>query len=131
MKPSDGFVLVSQHMVMSEHLNPNHHIFGGRLLAWLDVDVYLFCSNALRRKKMVTVAMNNVNFRAPAYLGDVIQIYAKMKETKRSSVTALGKALAYDPEEQTYREIIECEVTYVAVDDNNRPMRITSPEPKK
>ncbi len=120
----DNFALVSQHLVMAEHLNPNHHIFGGQLLAWLDVDVYLFCSNQLRRRKMVTVSMNNVYFKAPAYLGDIIQIYARLKDTRRSSVTAAGKAVAYDPEKQTYREIIECEVTYVAVDNHNRPVRL-------
>lgn len=120
----EEFSLVTQHMVMSEHLNPNHHIFGGQLLAWLDTDVYLHCTNRLRYKAMVTVSMNNVYFKAPGYLGDIIQIYARIKEIRRSSVTAQGKAVAYDPEKQTSREIIACEVTYVAVGANGRPVRI-------
>lgn len=118
------FALVSQHMVMSEHLNPNHHIFGGRLLAWLDADVYIHCTNRLRYKSMVTVSMNNVYFKAPGYLGDIIQIYARIKEVRRSSVTAEGMAVAYDPEKQTSREIITCEITYVAVDPSGKPVRI-------
>ena len=118
------FELVTQHMVMSEHLNPNHHIFGGQLLAWLDTDVYLHCTNKVRYKSMVTVSMNNVYFKAPGYLGDIIRIYARIKEVRRSSITASGKAVAYDPEKQTAREIIECEVTYVAVSPNGRPVRI-------
>lgn len=121
---NEEFSLVTQHMVMSEHLNPNHHIFGGQLLAWLDTDVYLHCTNRLRYKSMVTVSMNNVYFKAPGYLGDIIQIYARIKEVRRSSVTAEGKAVAYDPERQTSREIIACEVTYVAVGPNGRPVRI-------
>jgi len=120
----EDFSLVTQHMVMSEHLNPNHHIFGGQLLAWLDTDVYLHCTNRLRYKSMVTVSMNNVYFKAPGYLGDIIQIYARIKDVRRSSVTAEGKAVAYDPEKQTSREIIACEVTYVAVGANGRPVRI-------
>jgi acyl-CoA hydrolase len=120
----EEFSLVTQHMVMSEHLNPNHHIFGGQLLAWLDTDVYLHCTNRLRYKSMVTVSMNNVYFKAPGYLGDIIQIYARIKEVRRSSVTAEGKAVAYDPEKQTSREIIACEVTYVAVGSNGRPVRL-------
>jgi len=111
-------------MVMSEHLNPNHHIFGGQLLAWLDTDVYLYCTNKLRYKSMVTVSMNNVFFKAPSYLGDIIQIYARIKAVGRSSVTAEAKAVAYDPEKQTSREIIACEVTYVAVGPNGKPVRI-------
>lgn len=121
---TEEFSLVTQHMVMSEHLNPNHHIFGGQLLAWLDTDVYLHCTNRLRYKSMVTVSMNNVYFKAPGYLGDIIQIYARIKEVRRSSVTAEGKAVAYDPEKQTSREIITCEVTYVAIGPNGRPVRL-------
>ncbi len=120
----EAFSLVTQHMVMSEHLNPNHHIFGGQLLAWLDTDVYLHCTNRVRYKSMVTVSMNNVYFKAPGYLGDIIQIFARIKDVKRSSVTAEGKAVAYDPEKQTSREIITCEVTYVAVGANGRPVRL-------
>jgi len=75
---------------------------------------------------MVTVSMNNVYFKAPGYLGDIIQIFARLKEVRRSSVTAEGKAVAYDPEKQASREIITCEVTYVAVGPNGRPVRIFS-----
>lgn len=57
-------------------------------------------------------------------MGDIIQIFARIKEVRRSSVTAEGKAVAYDPEKQTSREIIACEVTYVAVGANGRPVRI-------
>ncbi|HRP69935.1 MAG TPA: hotdog domain-containing protein, partial [Turneriella sp.] len=83
-----------------------------------------YCTNKLRYKSMVTVSMNNVYFRAPGYLGDIIQIYARLKEVRRSSVTAEGKAVAYDPEKQTSREIITCEVTYVAVSPTGKPVRI-------
>lgn len=122
------FELVTQHMVMSEHLNPNLHIFGGQLLAWLDTDVYLYAVNKLRYKSMVTVSMNNVYFKNPGYLGDIIQIFAKIKEIRRSSVTLYGKAVAFDPVTGSLREIIECEVTYVAVDKNGKPARIFSRE---
>ena len=117
------FSLVTQHLVMSEHLNPNHHIFGGQLLAWLDVDIYLFTSDAMKYRSMVTVSMTNVYFKAPAFLGDIVRIYGKIKEVRRSSVTAYGKAMAYDPQTESLREIIECEITYVAVDENGKPRR--------
>jgi acyl-CoA hydrolase len=70
------------------------------------------------------VSMNNVFFKAPSYLGDIIQIYARIKAVGRSSVTAEAKAVAYDPEKQMSREIIACEVTYVAVGPNGKPVRI-------
>lgn len=122
--PEKEFTLVSQHLVMTEHLNPNHHIFGGQLLAWLDKDIYIHVSNVLKYKTFVTLAMNHVRFRNPAYLGEVIQIYAKIEELKRTSVTAIGKAVAYDQETGNSRDIIECQVTFVALDENGKPRKI-------
>lgn len=118
------YELVTQHLVMTENLNPNHHIFGGQLLAWLDKDLYIYISNKLKYKSFVTLAMNNVRFRHPAYLGEIIQIHAGIKGVKRTSVTAYGKATAYDQETGYSRDVIECEVTYVAIDSNGRPMKI-------
>jgi acyl-CoA thioesterase YciA len=122
--------LVTQHLVMNEHLNPNNVIFGGQLLAWLDTDVYLHVCNKMRFRSMVTATMNNVRFKSPANLGDLVQIYAKIIEIKKSSVTAMGKAISYYPESDTHRLIIECEITYVAVDKNGKPIKAFTPPPK-
>lgn len=124
----EDYSLVTQHLIMTEHLNPNHVIFGGQLLAWLDVDVYLHISKLVKYKKLVTVSMANVIFRAPGHLGEHIQIHAKLKELRRSSVTAFGKAIAYDPQSEQVREIIDCEITYVAVDENGKPKGVFQPQ---
>ena len=46
----EDYSLITQHLIMTEHLNPNHVIFGGQLLAWLDVDVYLHISKLVKYK---------------------------------------------------------------------------------
>ena len=112
---------------MPQHLNPNHHIFGGQLLAWLDKDIYIFICNSLEYRMFVTVTMHNVYFKKPAYPGEILETYGKLKQVKRTSATAYGKAVAFDPEMRTSREIIECELTYVAIDQNGRPVRIKNP----
>ncbi|MEM7179543.1 MAG: hotdog domain-containing protein [Spirochaetota bacterium] len=128
MNEHDNFMLVTQHLVMKEHLNPNNVIFGGQLLAWLDVAVYIHVSNKMRYKSMVTGSMNNVRFRSPAYLGDIVQIYARIKNIKKTSVTAEGKAVAYYTEENKHRDIIECQISYVAVNEKGRPVKAFTPQ---
>jgi acyl-CoA hydrolase len=118
------YSLVTQHLVMTEHLNPNHHIFGGQLMAWLDKDLYLFACRELRYKKFATLSMNNVRFRNPANLGDILQIFGSIKEVRRSSVSVFGQILAFEPEHDSYREVIACEITYVALNERGKPARI-------
>ena len=119
---SYSYELVTRHLVMPEDLNPNHSIFGGKLLAWMDVDLYLFASAKVKVTNMETVAMEKVYFKNPAYLGEIIEITASISRVRRSSVTVHGKAEAFDPENGSRRLIIECEITYVAVDDDGHPV---------
>lgn len=120
----DEYTLISQHIVMTEHLNANHNIFGGQLLAWLDKDLYVFMSTYARYKSLVTLSMTDVRFRNPANLGDIIQIYGKIKEKGRSSITSHGCAVAFDPETGEKKDIIQCEITFVALDERGKPTRI-------
>ncbi|MDH5719932.1 MAG: acyl-CoA thioesterase [Spirochaetia bacterium] len=123
-KTNDDFLLISRHLVMPQHLNPNNHIFGGQLLAWLDKDIYIFICNKLKYRMFVTVSMHNVNFKKPAYPGEILETYGQLKLVKRTSASAYGKAVAFDPETGNSREIIACELTYVAINEKGKPVRI-------
>ncbi len=123
---SHEFELTTKHLVMPSALNPNYSIFGGQLLAWLDMDLYLYVSGKVACKNMVTVSMDKVYFKNPAFLGEMIEIRAALHRVRRTSVTALGKAEAYNPETGDRRLIIECEITYVAVDSNGKPVPVDS-----
>lgn len=123
----EEYSLASQHLVMTEHLNPNHHIFGGQLTAWLDKDLYMYACKVLKYKRFATLSMDNIRFRNPAYLGDILQIYGRISEVSRTTVRVDGKIVAFDPENETYREVIACEITYVALNDKGKPMRIPQP----
>lgn len=109
---------------MTEHLNPNHRIFGGQLTAWLDKDLYMHVAKVLRYKKFATLTMDDIHFRSPANLGEFLQIYGKITHVGRSSATVHGVVVAFDPEVEEYREIINCEITYVALNDQGKPARI-------
>ncbi len=126
MLPSNlkDYTMVSQHLVMNEHLNPNLRIFGGTLTAWLDKDLYMYVARELSYKKFATLTMEKIHFRSPANLGEFLQIYGKLKQVGNSSVTVYGVVLAFDPEIDLYREIIACEITYVALDESGKPAKI-------
>lgn len=124
------FSLVTRHLIMPNELNPNHCIFGGQLIAWLDKDLYIYLSSEMKYRNMVTVGMNNVHFKKPAFLGEIIEIYAAVKQIRKTSVTAYGKAIATDPSSETSRLIIQCEITYVAIDDKGKPYAAFKQEKK-
>ncbi|MDH4263668.1 MAG: acyl-CoA thioesterase [Spirochaetia bacterium] len=117
-----NYSLITRHLIMPNELNPNHSIFGGQLIAWLDTALYVYLTGVVKYKLMVTVGMNNVHFKKPAYLGEIIEIYGSVKQVRKSSVTAYGKAIAVDASTGISRLIIQCEITYVAINDKGKPV---------
>lgn len=60
--------------VKPEDLNPNHTLFGGRLLEWIDEELALYSIVQLENPRIVTKHLSEINFRSSAQQGDVIEI---------------------------------------------------------
>jgi acyl-CoA thioesterase YciA len=60
--------------VKPEDLNPNHSLFGGRLLQWIDEEAALYAVVQLENKHVVTKYISEINFIAAPRQGDIIEI---------------------------------------------------------
>ncbi|GMW00086.1 MAG: hypothetical protein AMXMBFR84_12240 [Candidatus Hydrogenedentota bacterium] len=123
-----GFEVVTRHIVMEKDLNAYGNVFGGTMLAWLDEAAALFAMESTGYPNMVTVNLNNVDFRAPARRGDTVVIYAKSLKTGRSSLTLDTMALVHDHALDEKRLVIHCEVTFVCLKDGKPYAYFSSPE---
>ena len=73
--------------VKPEDLNPNGTLFGGRLLAWIDEEAALYTVIQLENPKIVTKFMSEINFRASAKKGDIVEIGMEVIKYGKSSIT--------------------------------------------
>ncbi|AUP77322.1 acyl-CoA thioesterase [Flavivirga eckloniae] len=60
--------------VKPEDLNPNGTLFGGRLLEWIDEEAALYAIIQLENQKVVTKYMSEIDFKASARQGDIVEI---------------------------------------------------------
>ncbi len=107
------------HLVNSGDLNGWKRLFGGSLLAWIDV----VASIAARRHcgtTTTTAAIDTLNFIKPAYAGDIVVISAKLTYTGRTSMEV--HVCSYVESNDGSRSLInEAYVVMVALDENDRP----------
>ncbi|WP_106915924.1 acyl-CoA thioesterase [Chryseobacterium aurantiacum] len=73
--------------VKPEDLNPNHSLFGGRLLQWIDEEAALYAIIQLENTKVVTKFISEINFVSSAKQGDIIEIGIEASHFGSSSVT--------------------------------------------
>ncbi|ASK29016.1 acyl-CoA thioesterase [Chryseobacterium sp. T16E-39] len=73
--------------VKPEDLNPNHSLFGGRLLQWIDEEAALYAIIQLENTKVVTKFISEINFISSAKQGDIIEIGIEVLAFGSSSIT--------------------------------------------
>ncbi len=73
--------------VKPEDLNPNHTLFGGRLLQWIDEEAVIYAIVQLENPHVVTKYISEVNFIQAPRQGDIIEIGILATDFGRTSIT--------------------------------------------
>ena len=74
-------------MVAAKDLNSNGSLFGGRLLAWIDEEAFIFSACQLKDDSVVTRYISNIEFLSTARIGDIIEIGMEVVDMGRTSIT--------------------------------------------
>ena len=85
--PKKEIIFRSRKMIKPEDLNGRDTLFGGRLMAWIDEECAIYCACQMDTNNIVTKYMSELNFQAPAYKGDVIEIGVGIVDIGNTSLT--------------------------------------------
>ena len=102
-------------------------IFGGIILSYIDMAGAIEAHRRTRMKRFVTVAMREVIFHKPVFVGDLVSFYAETVKIGKTSITVRviveAERIGAGTEEV---RVTEAEVVYVAVDENRNKTKITA-----
>jgi len=104
-------------MPMPADLNPKGDVFGGWIMAQVDIAGAIPASRRARGR-VATVAVNSFLFKQPVSVGDLVSFYAEIVSVGRTSVTVDVEVYAErHPEDPLVVKVTEARLTYVAVDE--------------
>ena len=104
-------------IVCPNDTNPMGILQGGKLVQWMDI-ASAVCAQNHAERICVTVSIDSVIFKAPAKVGDIITIKAKITRSFHSSMEIFVQAWAKKVISQQAYLINEAYFTFVAIDDN-------------
>jgi len=107
-------------IAMPADANPNGDIFGGWLLAQMDLAGGNVASQRARGR-VATVALDRMEFHLPVYVGDEVSCYATIKRIGRTSITVVVESWVRRRDGGARVKVTEGTFTYVAIDTNRRP----------
>ena len=107
-------------LAMPADANPNGDIFGGWVLAQMDLAGGVV---AARRAggRFVTVAVEAMRFHAPIAVGDLVTCYAWVVKSGRTSITVAVETWARRRRRSEEVKVTEGTFIYVAIDEAGRP----------
>lgn len=113
-------------IMMPKDTNALGTIFGGIILSYIDQAGAVEAHRRVRNR-VVTVAMREVEFHHPVFVGNLVSFYADTTHVGRTSITVKVTVEAERRAAETkVVKVTEAEVIYVQVDEKNRPIPITS-----
>ena len=111
--------------MMPRDTNAHGTVFGGIILSYIDVAGGVEAIRHTKHNRFVTVAMKEVIFHQPVYIGDLVSFYARTLKVGNTSIT-----IHVDVEAERFLtpgavvKVTEAEVIFVAIDDKGQKVQI-------
>lgn len=117
------YKLASRNMIMYPDLSVAGRLFGGKLLSWVDEGMAMLAMDEMNTQRIVTKTVSEVNFLAPALLGDILEIWGKEVKRGRTSYTMHGVVTVKRETEgeRNTVQICDCTIVFVALDKKGKP----------
>jgi acyl-CoA thioesterase YciA len=107
-------------------INSNGHIFGGWVLAQMDIAGGIIASK-ICQGACATVAIEKMEFIAPILMRDIVSVYGWLERRGRTSMAIRLEVIATRDRGDQQVKVTEGLFTFVALDEQHRP-RALPPE---
>lgn len=121
-KPEDSWVEMTE-LVLPQHTNQHGTAFGGTVVSWVDIAASA-CAMRHCEIGVVTASIDAMHFLSPVKRGWIINIFAAVNYTGKTSLEVGVKVLAENPLSQRKFHTASAYLTMVALDEYNKPTPI-------
>jgi len=115
--------------MMPRDTNAHGTVFGGIILSYIDIAGGVEAVRHTHHDRFVTVAMKEVIFHEPVFVGDLVSFYANTVKLGNTSITirVVVEAERFGSHGQSVR-VTEAEVIYVAINQYREKVKVGKEE---
>ena len=121
--PGSASITTMTEYVLPTHANAMGNVFGGQILAWMDLCAAI-CAQRHTSRIAITAGIDDLSFDGPIQVGQVVRLRAHVTATFR---TSLEIEVVVEGEEPTTKRLWPCcsaFLTFVAVGEDRKPTAI-------
>ena len=122
-KVSESQTIMTE-MIMPNDANPMGNLMGGNLMRWMDI-VGGIAAGKHCEAHVVTASVDNVSFKKPIHVGDIVTLEASVTRAFNTSVEIFVEVFVHDIKGQNPRKSNTAYFTFVALDDKKKkPIKV-------
>jgi acyl-CoA thioesterase YciA len=115
-------------VAMPADANPDGDVFGGWILSQMDLAAWVH-ARKITTHRIVTVAIDNIVFHKPVYVGDCILCYVATEKVGRTSITVKVNVMVERRESYEVDQVTEGRFVYVAIGPDRTPIPVNADTP--
>ncbi|SOB74887.1 Acyl-CoA hydrolase [Marinobacter sp. LV10R510-11A] len=115
-------------LMTPDKANFSGNVHGGTLLKYLDEVAYA-CASRYAGNYVVTLSVDQVTFRQPVHVGELVTFLASVNYTGNTSMEVGIKVITENISESLVRHTNSCFFTMVAVDETGAAIKVPKLEP--
>jgi acyl-CoA hydrolase len=115
-------------LMTPDMVNFSGKVHGGSILRLLDQVAYA-CASRYSASYVVTLSVDQVFFRQPIHVGELVTFHSSVNYTGRTSMEIGIKVVALDTLKRLERHVMSSFFTMVAVDEKGRPTTVSPLSP--
>lgn len=123
--------LISTKICKTSDIGVNDNLFGGTLLSWMDEAGGNFAASKCCTPNMVTVKINEVQFKKPVKVKEHIRIYGNVEHVGKTSIMVSIEARRVMFSNEAEESVCSTEMVFVKIDASGKASPINEKIRKK
>jgi acyl-CoA hydrolase len=119
-KPRAASATEMTEYVLPQHANIGGTVFGGQIMAWVDLCAAI-CAQRHAGRPCVTAFVDDLLFKRPVHVGQVVRLRAQVIATFRTSIEIDVSVSGENTITGEQWPTVEARVVFVAMDEARRP----------
>lgn len=117
--------LVTTYICKTSDVGVHENIFGGTILGLIDQSAGAYAAQICDTPRMVTIKIDELVFKNPVKVGNIIKIYANVKEFGNSSITLYMEVRKHNVYTGKQDVVVSTNIKFVRIDEEGFPIPIS------
>jgi acyl-CoA thioesterase YciA len=117
--------LISTHICKASEIGIHSNMFGGNILSLIDEAAASYASQICDTQRVVTVKIDELVFKQPVKVGNILKIYGEVKGFGTTSVTLYLEVRKHNVYTGVQTVVTHTNIKLVRIDDEGNPLAIS------